>query len=117
MNNEALREFDVDEVKKAANKLDVSDRGSDEEYNRVLLAEFAAFARLRRRAMLGQELMDDLMSNEELRERYLKGEIGVNQFVAELLDSEEGDRKRREIEKKFIEMWAKKNEKDTAEST
>lgn len=117
MNNEVLREFDVDEVKKAANKLDVSDRGSDEEYNRVLLAEFAAFARLRRRAMLGQKLMDELMSNEGLRERYLKGEIGVHEFVTELLNSEDGDRKRREIEKKFMEMREKRDEKDTAEST
>ena len=97
--------FDIDEVREAAEKLDLSDRGSDEEYNRVLLAEFAAFARLRRRAMLGQKkLMDELMSNEGLRERYLKGEIGVHEFVMALLNSEEGDRKRREIEKKLREM-------------
>jgi len=64
--------FDIDEVREAAEKLDLSDRGSDEEYNRVLLAEFAAFARLRRRAMLGQELMDDLMKRFNRMEKRRK---------------------------------------------
>lgn len=37
------------------------------------------------------------MNNEALRERYLKGEIDVRKFVSALLNSEEGDRRRRDI--------------------
>lgn len=56
------------------------------------------------------------MSNEVLRERYLRGEIGLREFLTAILDSEEGDRKRREIEKKFMEMWGNRHGQQTAET-
>ena len=60
--------FDVDEVRKAAEKLNLSDRGSDEGYNLVAM-----------------------------RELYLMGKVGVEVFVHAILNTEDGDRRRRMI--------------------
>lgn len=54
--------------------------------------------------------MNKLLKNnnqESLRRRYYAGEITVDQYVDQILNSKEGDRTRRNIEKKYSKLSQK----------